>query len=91
MSPGLHERGNHAVCTSGTGSENPHPWQPEELATLATMARAVSNEINVSRALLDQRGVDRFLTAVYATFHATPGGAAGRLCTGFRDNQRIRG
>ena len=176
--------------------ENPHPWQPEELATLATLARAVSNEINLrtsltaardalavaeaalatsttlarslqdsllppvlpavpgleaaasylpatgdtsvvgdfydlfrargpwwctvmgdvcgkgteaakvtalarytlraeatqhlspaavlsqlNRALLDQRGGDRFLTAVYATFRATPGGMAGRLCT----------
>jgi serine phosphatase RsbU (regulator of sigma subunit) len=176
--------------------ENPHPWQPEELATLAAMARAVSNEINLrtsltaardalelaetalatsaalarslqdsllppvlrpvagleaaasylpaaggttvvgdfydlfhargpwwctvmgdvcgkgteaakitalarytlraeatqhlspaavltqlNRALLDQLGGDRFLTAVYATFRTTPGGAAGRLCT----------
>jgi Stage II sporulation protein E (SpoIIE)/GAF domain len=176
--------------------ENPHPWQPEELSTLATMARAVSNEINLrtslttahdalavaekslatstalarslqdsllppvlsavpgletaawylpaaggttvvgdfydlfrakgpwwctvmgdvcgkgteaakvtalarytlraeatqhlspaavlaqlNRALLDQRGGDRFLTAVYATFRTTPGGLAGRLCT----------
>jgi serine phosphatase RsbU (regulator of sigma subunit) len=176
--------------------ENPHPWQPEELAALAAMARAVSNEINLrtsltaardalalaetalatsaalarslqdsllppvlrpvpgleaaasylpaaggttvvgdfydlfqakgpwwctvmgdvcgkgteaakitalarytlraeatqylspaavltqlNRALLDQIGGDRFLTAVYATFRTTPGGAAGRLCT----------
>ena len=176
--------------------ENPHPWQPEELAALATMARAVSNEINLrtsltvaqdalavaeealsvstalarslqdsllppvlptvpglevaasylpaaggttvvgdfydlfrakgpwwctvmgdvcgkgieaakvtalarytlraeatqhlspavvlahlNRALLEQRGGDRFLTAVYATFRITPGGLAGRLCT----------
>jgi serine phosphatase RsbU (regulator of sigma subunit) len=176
--------------------ENPHPWQPEELAALAAMARAVSNEINMrtslsatqdalavaeaalatsrelarslqdsllppvlrpvpgleaaasylpaaggttvvgdfydlfhaqgprwctvmgdvcgkgieaakvtalarytlraeatqhlspavvltqlNRALLDQRGGDRFLTAVYATFRTTPGGMAGRLCT----------
>ncbi len=176
--------------------ENPHPWPPEELATLATMARAVSNEINLrtsltaardalavaeaalatstalarslqdsllppvlpavpgleaaasylpaaggttvvgdfydlfqargpwwctvmgdvcgkgteaakvtalarytlraeatqhlspavvlehlNRAMLDQRGGERFLTAVYATFRTTPGGVAGRLCT----------
>ncbi len=175
--------------------ENPDPWQPEELATLATMARAVSNEINLqtslttaqdalsiaqtalasstalarslqdsllphvlrsvpgleaaasylpaacgtvvgdfydlfhargpwwctvmgdvcgkgteaakvtalarytlraeatqhlspakvltqlNRALLDQCGAERFLTAVYATFRTTPGGLAGRLCT----------
>jgi GAF domain-containing protein len=31
--------------------ENPHPWQPEELATLAAMARAVSNEINLRTSL----------------------------------------
>ena len=31
--------------------ENPPPWQPEELATLATMARAVSNEINLRTSL----------------------------------------
>jgi serine phosphatase RsbU (regulator of sigma subunit) len=36
---------------------------------------------HLNRALLDQRGGDRFLTAVYATFRATPGGVAGRLCT----------
>jgi serine phosphatase RsbU (regulator of sigma subunit) len=169
--------------------ENPHPWQPEELAALAAMARAVGNEINLrtsltaaqdalatsaalarslqdsllppvlrpvpgleaaasylpaaggttvvgdfydlfhargpwwctvmgdvcgkgteaakitalarytlraeatqhlspaavltqlNRALLDQIGGNRFLTAAYATFRTTPGGAAGRLCT----------
>ncbi|MFF3323493.1 SpoIIE family protein phosphatase [Streptomyces sp. NPDC002889] len=31
--------------------ENPHAWQPAELATLATMARAVSNEINLRTSL----------------------------------------
>jgi len=31
--------------------ENPHPWQPEELAALAAMARAVSNEINLQTSL----------------------------------------
>ncbi|HEX5301872.1 MAG TPA: SpoIIE family protein phosphatase [Streptosporangiaceae bacterium] len=35
----------------------------------------------LNRALLDQRGGDRFLTAVYATFRTTRGGMAGRLCT----------
>jgi serine phosphatase RsbU (regulator of sigma subunit) len=34
----------------------------------------------LNRALLGQRGGERFLTAVYATFRATPGGMAGRLC-----------
>ena len=190
LSPGGQVLGSMCVI-----DENPHPWQPEELATLATMARAVSNEINLrtsltaaqealavaeaalatstelarslqdsllppvlpvvprletaasylpaaggttvvgdfydlfrakgpwwctvmgdvcgkgteaakvtalarytlraeatqhlspaavlanlNRALLDQRGGDRFLTAVYATFRTTPGGMAGRLC-----------
>ncbi|MFD3450750.1 PP2C family protein-serine/threonine phosphatase [Streptomyces sp. NPDC058691] len=31
--------------------ENPHVWQPEELAALATIARAVSNEINLRTSL----------------------------------------
>jgi serine phosphatase RsbU (regulator of sigma subunit) len=31
--------------------ENPHPWQPGELATLGTLARAVSNEINLRGSL----------------------------------------
>lgn len=31
--------------------EAPHDWQPAELATLATMARAVSNEINLRTSL----------------------------------------
>ncbi|WP_406733829.1 PP2C family protein-serine/threonine phosphatase [Streptomyces sp. NBC_01794] len=36
---------------------------------------------HLNSALLDQRKGERFLTAVYATFRATPGGIAGRLCT----------
>ncbi|MEW2087392.1 GAF domain-containing protein [Streptomyces sp. NPDC005283] len=35
--------------------ENPHTWQPAELATLATMARAVSNEINLRTSLTTTR------------------------------------
>ncbi|MFD8079023.1 GAF domain-containing protein [Streptomyces sp. NPDC059718] len=31
--------------------ENPHAWQPDELAALGTMARAVSNEINLRTSL----------------------------------------
>jgi hypothetical protein len=31
--------------------ENPHPWQAAELASLGTLARAVSNEINLRRSL----------------------------------------
>jgi serine phosphatase RsbU (regulator of sigma subunit) len=31
--------------------ENPHAWQPSELATLGTLARAVSNEINLRGSL----------------------------------------
>jgi serine phosphatase RsbU (regulator of sigma subunit) len=32
--------------------ENPHAWQPAELGVLATMARAVSNEMNLRRTLV---------------------------------------
>ncbi|MFJ6213268.1 PP2C family protein-serine/threonine phosphatase [Streptomyces sp. NPDC092296] len=32
-------------------------------------------------ALFDQRGAERFLTAVYATFRTTAAGVSGRLCT----------
>ncbi|MFE3516299.1 PP2C family protein-serine/threonine phosphatase [Streptomyces sp. NPDC059166] len=35
--------------------EKPHSWQPAELATLATMARAVSNEINLRTSLSTAR------------------------------------
>ncbi|HEU5420245.1 MAG TPA: GAF domain-containing SpoIIE family protein phosphatase [Streptosporangiaceae bacterium] len=31
--------------------ENPHPWQPQELAALAAMARAASSEINLQTSL----------------------------------------
>jgi serine phosphatase RsbU (regulator of sigma subunit) len=35
--------------------ENPHPWQPGELAALATLSRAVSNEINLRGSLAEAR------------------------------------
>jgi hypothetical protein len=35
--------------------ENPHPWQPAELAALGTLARAVSNEINLRGSLAEVR------------------------------------
>ena len=35
--------------------ENPHPWQPAELAALGTLARAVSNEINLRGTLTAAR------------------------------------
>lgn len=35
--------------------ENPHPWQPAELAALGTLARAVSNEINLRGSLAAAR------------------------------------
>jgi serine phosphatase RsbU (regulator of sigma subunit) len=35
--------------------ENPHPWQPAELAALGTLARAVSNEINLRGSLAQVR------------------------------------
>ncbi|MCE7083210.1 GAF domain-containing SpoIIE family protein phosphatase [Streptomyces sp. ST2-7A] len=36
---------------------------------------------HLNSALLEQRGGERFLTAVYATFRTTPAGVTGRLCT----------
>ena len=35
--------------------ENPHPWQPAELAALRTLARAVSNEVNLRGSLAEVR------------------------------------
>jgi serine phosphatase RsbU (regulator of sigma subunit) len=35
--------------------ENPHPWQPAELAALGTLARAASNEINLRGTLAAAR------------------------------------
>ena len=35
--------------------ENPHPWQAPELAALGTLARAVSNEINLRGSLAEVR------------------------------------
>lgn len=35
--------------------ENPHPWQPTELAALGTLARSVSNEINLRGSLAQAR------------------------------------
>jgi serine phosphatase RsbU (regulator of sigma subunit) len=35
--------------------ENPHPWRDTELGALGTLARAVSNEINLRRSLTDAR------------------------------------
>ncbi|WP_434600584.1 PP2C family protein-serine/threonine phosphatase [Streptomyces sp. A5-4] len=49
------------------------------LATQHLSPAAVFEHLNA--ALLDQRGPERFLTAVHATFRTTPGGIAGRLCT----------
>jgi serine phosphatase RsbU (regulator of sigma subunit) len=37
-----------SVCVM---DENPHAWQPEELAALGTLARAVSNEVNLLESL----------------------------------------
>jgi serine phosphatase RsbU (regulator of sigma subunit) len=37
--------------------ENPHGWAPAELATLATLARAVSNEINLRASLTAARAL----------------------------------
>ncbi|MEW2087391.1 PP2C family protein-serine/threonine phosphatase [Streptomyces sp. NPDC005283] len=45
---------------------------------------------HLNSALLDQRKGERFLTAVYATFRATPGGIAGRLCTAGHSPALIR-
>ncbi|MYX98322.1 SpoIIE family protein phosphatase [Streptomyces sp. SID486] len=40
-------RGGEVLGSMCVIDENRHAWQPAELATLATMARAVSNEINL--------------------------------------------
>jgi serine phosphatase RsbU (regulator of sigma subunit) len=61
----------------GTGSEvlgsmcvideNPHPWQPEELATLATIARAASNEISLRTSLTAAQDALVFAETALAT------------------------
>jgi serine phosphatase RsbU (regulator of sigma subunit) len=70
------------VCGKGTEAAKVTALARYTLRAEATQhlsPAAVLTHLN--RALLDQRGGDRFLTAVYATFRATPGGVAGRLCT----------
>lgn len=47
--------GGEVVGSMCVIDENPHPWQPAELATLATLARAVSNEINLRTSLENTR------------------------------------
>ena len=70
------------VCGTGTEAAKVTALARYSLRAEATQhlsPAAVLTRLN--RALLDQRGGERFLTAVYATFRATPGGLAGRLCT----------
>ncbi|MGI5248422.1 PP2C family protein-serine/threonine phosphatase [Actinacidiphila glaucinigra] len=43
--------GGEVLGTMSVVDENPHAWQPEELAELATIARAASNEINLRTSL----------------------------------------
>lgn len=70
------------VCGKGTEAAKVTALARYTLRAEATQhlsPAAVLTQLN--RALLDQIGGERFLTAVYATFRTTPGGAAGRLCT----------
>ena len=70
------------VCGKGTEAAKVTALARYTLRAEATQhlsPAAVLTQLN--RALLDQRAEERFLTAVYATFRATPGGLAGRLCT----------
>jgi serine phosphatase RsbU (regulator of sigma subunit) len=70
------------VCGKGTEAAKVTALARYTLRAEATQhlsPAAVLTQLN--RALLDQRVGDRFLTAVYATFRATPGDLAGRLCT----------
>ena len=70
------------VCGKGTEAAKVTALARYTLRAEATQhlsPAAVLTRLN--RALLDQRAEERFLTAVYATFRATPGGIAGRLCT----------
>lgn len=43
--------GGEVLGTLHVIDDNPHPWQPSELANLATLARAVSTEIDLRRSL----------------------------------------
>ena len=66
------------VCGKGTEAAKVTALARYTLRAEATQhlsPAAVLTHLN--RALLDQRGGDRFLTAVYATFRATPSGVAG--------------
>jgi len=47
--------GGEVVGSLSVIDENPHLWQPTELAALGTLARAVSNEINVRASLRQAR------------------------------------
>jgi serine phosphatase RsbU (regulator of sigma subunit) len=70
------------VCGKGTEAAKVTALARYTLRAEATQhlsPAAVLTQLN--RALLDQRAEERFLTAVYATFRATPGGIVGRLCT----------
>ncbi|MCM3883858.1 SpoIIE family protein phosphatase [Frankia sp. R82] len=44
--------------------ENPRVWAPQELSTLGTLARAVSNEINLRSALASARDAERTSAAL---------------------------
>ncbi|MBB0245646.1 SpoIIE family protein phosphatase, partial [Streptomyces alkaliphilus] len=70
------------VCGKGTEAAKVTALARYTLRAEAT--RALSPAVVFDRlndALLAQRGGERFLTAVQATFRTTAGGVAGRLCT----------
>lgn len=71
------------VCGKGIEAAKVTALARYTLRAEATQHISPANVLErLNSALLDQRGGERFLTAVYATFRATPsGGVAGRLCT----------
>lgn len=70
------------VCGKGTEAAKVTALARYTLRAEATQHLSPATVLgHLNSALLDQRKGERFLTAVYATFRATPGGIAGRLCT----------
>ncbi|MGW1727420.1 PP2C family protein-serine/threonine phosphatase [Streptomyces sp. NPDC002306] len=70
------------VCGKGTEAAKVTALARYTLRAEATQHLSPATVLrHLNSALIDQRKGERFLTAVYATFRATPGGLAGRLCT----------
>jgi serine phosphatase RsbU (regulator of sigma subunit) len=70
------------VCGHGTEAAEVTALARYTLRAEATRTRSPATILSrLNTAMLDQRGPDRFLTAVYAAFRPTAGGVSGRLCT----------